>query len=230
MIVLCILIVSMPAFAQEWVDFDENTEINCEVVTLITEEYSDEDIARTTSETLTVQEFFESLAEDCFTESDAETVSEETDNSRNVMVDGNVNLRDCAGTSCGIVGQATDGSILEVVAEDGDWYEVVFEGDTAFIASWLTSPTASVIIETDEAHLIEGITCAVAPSARRGDMDMNIIITGGRQGDVLVDLYRPSDQNPLRVEAQYDKAFIDSGDAYIHQVYRWNVSFPTGYT
>ena len=55
---------------------------------------------------------------------------------------------------------------------------------------------------------------------------MAFAITGDAYYDVFADLYRPSETRPLTVFGQYPKTFIDTGEAYIHQVY--NASFPAG--
>ncbi|HML23887.1 MAG TPA: SH3 domain-containing protein, partial [Aggregatilinea sp.] len=49
-----------------------------------------------------------------------------------------MNVRDCAATTCGVVGQTTAGQTLEVIGEDADWYQILWEDGTAYVASWLT--------------------------------------------------------------------------------------------
>jgi hypothetical protein len=228
--VLLFSVISMSAIAQEWVEISSGgVEFNCETVALLIEAHSDESLSKTDGTTFTTKEFFENLVPDCETVKDSTSPeSPESESSFNIQVDGNVNLRECAGTSCSIVGQARDGEILAVLGEIDDWYEVIYEGESAWIASWVTSPAPDAIIETDEPHLVDGTTCVIVPSLKRGDMDINFILTGDRQDDIIADLYRPIDTNPLRVNSQLDKTFIDSGDTYVLQTYRWNVSFPTG--
>jgi hypothetical protein len=156
------------------------------------------------------------------------TTTEDDGQGFNVVVDGNVNLRSCAGTDCDVVGQAADGSILRVVRVDGDWYEVEFEGGTAFIASWLVVRGPDLVIETDEVYRNEEMGCFVAFDIQRGDTDMNIIIAGDRQNDIFVDLYRPNETSPLDVEGQLNKNFTDTGEPYIHQYYNWGLYWPRG--
>jgi hypothetical protein len=62
----------------------------------------------------------------------------------------------------------------------------------------------------------------------RGDADLYVIISGESRDEVIVDIFRPSENSPLRVEGQLDKTFIDSGDPYIHQYYRYNIGWPMG--
>ncbi len=225
--VAVILMSAALIFAQEWAEgSDRDTEYNCELVNEIIEEYGDQPYLRVDNAVLTFAEFHAVQALGCVSSDDADIQTAATD--FKVTVNQNVNLRDCAGTSCGLVGKAQPGDIFEVVAEDGDWYEIKFERGTAFIAGWLTTRLPDEVIETGEGFIIEDTGCHVIVDSRRGDMDINIIITGERLSDVTVDLYRPNETNPLRVEGQLDKTFIDTGGSYLHQYYRWNQWFPNG--
>ncbi len=226
--VAVILMGAASIFAQEWAEgSDGDTEYNCELVNEIIEEYGDQPYLRVDNAVLTFAEFHAVQALGCVSSDDADIQTAATD--FKVTVNQNVNLRDCAGTSCGLVGKAQPGDIFEVVAEDGDWYEIKFERGTAFIAGWLTTRLPDEVIETDEPYAIAAAGCIVLPDSSRGnDMDINFIIAGERHDDVTVDLYRPNEENPLRVDRQLDKTFIDTGDVYILQVYRWNQWFPTG--
>ena len=219
-----ILMGTVSVFAQDWVESsDSGAEYNCELVSAIIEEYGDRPYARENGAVQTFAEFHAI----CAAADDADTQTAATD--FKVTVNQNVNLREGAGTSFSRVGQAKAGEILEVVAEDGDWYEVKFERGTAFIAGWLTTRLPDVVIETNEPHAIMDLGCIVVPDSSRGnDMDISFVIAGERHDDVIVDLYRPNEENPLRVDRQLDKTFIDTGDVYILQVYRWNQWFPTG--
>lgn len=219
----------LPLSAQEWAKGKDGVfEFNCDLINDIIEDYGDEDFVRYEGKDSELAGFFEELVPDCLA-TDAEEESKVAgDVEFSVIVNGNINLRSCAGTNCDVVGQATDGSVLEVIGQEEDWYEVIFDGETAFIASWLTTRGPDAVIETGERYMIESNGCIVVPDAKRGDMDVNVIITGDRLNDTVVDLYRPNDQYALQVDTQLDKTFIDTGDVYIHQLYRWNVSFPTG--
>lgn len=224
---ICALIGVMPVFAQDWVEgADEVLEFNCDVITDIISEFNDEEFVKTDKGTASITDYFAEIVPDCVSVEDTDTVKTESDFS--VIVNGNINLRSCAGTNCDVVGQAADGSVLEVLGEEDDWYEVIFNGEAAFIASWLTTRGPDAIIETEARYTIEDNNCSLYPAAKRGDMDVNVILTGDRQDDIIVDIYRPNDQYALRVDSQYLKTFIDSDDLYILQVYRWNMSFPTG--
>jgi hypothetical protein len=146
----------------------------------------------------------------------------------NVVVNGNVNVRSCGGTECDVVGQAADGSVLAVISVDGDWYEVEFEGATAFIASWLVTRGPDLVIDIDETYRNEEMGCAVIFDIQRGDSVVSIIMAGDRRNDIFADLYRPNESNPLTVDATYDKTFIDTGDPYVQQYYHWGLYWPAG--
>lgn len=146
----------------------------------------------------------------------------------NVVVNGNVNVRSCASTTCSIVGQATNGQVLPVLAEDGDWYEVQWESGTAFIASWLTTRGPDVYVDLTEGYLDPITGCSLFLRKNRGDTDLYLAISGERHSDVWVDVYRPNDTAPLDVAAQYDKTFIDTEEVYIQQTYYWGTWWPSG--
>lgn len=223
------LIGVMPLVAQDWVEgVDGTLEFDCDVLTEIVADYNDAEFVKTDKGTASIADFFADLVPDCVTVEESDTVTTNAESDFSVIVNGNINLRSCAGTNCDVVGQSADGSVLEVVGEEDDWYEVNFGGGTAFIASWLTTRGPDALIETGERYDIESNGCIIVPEPKRGDMDVNVIITGDRLSDVVVDIYRPNDQYALRVDTQLDKTFIDTGEVYVLQVYRWNMSFPIG--
>jgi uncharacterized protein YraI len=151
----------------------------------------------------------------------------------NVIVNGNVNLRSCGGTQCSTVGTAQNGSLLTVLgteqASDGLWYQVrLDDGSTAFIAGWLTARGPDRVISTDDATNDPATGCIVAFDIKRGDQDLDVILAGDGMNDVIVDVFKPNQSQPVRVDAQLDKTFIDTGDPYIHQIYGWRENWPTG--
>ncbi len=145
-----------------------------------------------------------------------------------VIVNGNVNLRSCPSTDCDVVGSASNGSSLTVLGINGDWYQVQRDSGTAFIASRLTTRGPDAIIQVDEPYLDTKTGCLIVFDIKRGDMDINFILSGTNRSDVLADLYRPNEIHPLPVAAQLDKTFIDTNEPYIYQYYQWNVSWPLG--
>ncbi len=226
LIALTVLSCASLSLAQSWEPVGEGElELNCDLIELISEDYGDEPLARRNGDSATLSEFFSSLVPSCESSSGAAP----GDTLFNVRTGSSVNLRDCANTTCSKVGVTADGDILDVVGEDGDWYEIKYGSGTAFIAGWLTERLPDAVIETGEAHFISGTNCTVVPDASRAsDMDINVIITGDRKGDVTVDITQPDHDNPMRVERQLDKTFIDTGDSYILQTYYWNTWWQTG--
>lgn len=146
----------------------------------------------------------------------------------NVAVTGSVNLRSCGSTACNIVGQASNDQVLEVIAQEDDWYEVKWEGGTAFIASWLTSRGPDIQVDLNDGYFDPSTGCVVAMRTGRGDNSIDFAISGEKRDEIWVDIYRPNDSSPVEVNAQYDKTFIDTDEPYIHQTYYWNTWWPTG--
>jgi hypothetical protein len=147
----------------------------------------------------------------------------------NVAATGSVNVRDCAGTECGIVGQTTNGQVLGVLATEGDWYQVQWEDGTAYIASWLTTRGPDVHVDLASDPYEDPVTgCLLALNTSRGDSDFNVLLTGERQDEIWADVYRPGEGTAVTVDAQYDKTFIDTEEPYIHQVYGWGEYWPLG--
>lgn len=165
--------------------------------------------------------------DDADTEASTETSSASGD-TFNVTVTGNANMRSCAGTNCDVVAQAAAGQTLKVVGVEADWYEVELEDGTAFIASFLVTRAPDNIIPTDEPYVDARTGCIIAFDIKRGDADMTLILAGDSRSDVVVDLFRPNESVALRVEGQLDKTFIDTGEPYIHQYYRFNIGWPVG--
>ncbi|MBZ0300873.1 MAG: SH3 domain-containing protein, partial [Anaerolineae bacterium] len=163
----------------------------------------------------------------CNRDETADEVSTEED-LFTVKVNGNINLRSCAGTDCEIVKTAQDGSLLTVIGQEGDWYKVRLDEGPAYVASWLTVRGPDAIIAVGTPYVDAATGCIVVFDRKRGDMDMALILSGDKQNDLYVDLYRPNETRPLRVEGQLDKTFMDTGDPYIHQYYSWSVGWPTG--
>lgn len=179
---------------------------------------------------VTLQKLFSAATTAC--DQDAETANSSTStkvDEFNVIVNGNVNIRACAGTQCDIVQVAENGSLLKVIGIEGDWYEVELDdGSTAFISSSLTVRGPDAIISVEEPYLDSLTGCIIAFDMKRGDMGINLILSGDARGDVIADLFRPNENRSLQVEGQLDKTFIDTGEPYIHQYYRFNVSWPNG--
>lgn len=149
-----------------------------------------------------------------------------------VTVNSNANLRSCAGTSCTVIGSAGSGSVLTVLetvtASDGDWYRVRTNEGEAYIAAQLTTRGADTIIDVSQPYFDPSTNCTVAIDVKRGSALLHVILTGDGMQRIQADIYRPNETTPLPVESQYTKTFIDTGELYLDQFYRWNVGWPTG--
>lgn len=225
---ILLLVLATNAVGQEWNEMlNGGAELNCELIKALLDEYGDEPYARIDDAVLTFEKYHDLVLPDCF--STQAVRSSDTTTMFKISVKSGVNLRDCGGTNCELVGKAQPGEIYEVVAEDDDWYEIKFERGTAFIAGWLTTRLPDSVVETGDPLYIFDANCVVVPDlSRSSSMDINVIITGDRKNDVQVDLYRPDNEKPLPVNRQLDKTFIDTGGSYILQAYHWNTWWPTG--
>lgn len=145
-----------------------------------------------------------------------------------VIVNSGANLRSCAGTNCALVRQAAAGEALTVIGTEGDWYQVDLGGETAYIANFLVTRGPDAVIDISEAYVDANTGCVVAFDVKRGDADMNIVLSGENADDIVVDLFRPNESTALKVQAQLDKEFLDTGEPYILQYYSWNIGWPTG--
>jgi hypothetical protein len=235
-VLMIFLLLSLTVLAQE-TECESADEINSEVDEIISA-YDDSrlssDGALEALEAIqglqdSLTELYDKCSSEVMDESSGDVSTTSSDEGLfNVIVNGNVNLRSCADTGCDVVGQADNASLLTVVSEDGDWYEVQTDDGTAFIASWLTTRGPDDVIQVGERYSDIKTGCDIVFDIARGDMDINLILTGDNRNSVVVDLYRPNETNPLRVEGQLDKTFIDTGDPYIHQYYSFGLFWPLG--
>ncbi len=177
--------------------------------------------------TITSDDIFKSAITAC-ANVDSSSASNGTGATFNVVASGTANLRSCAGTNCSIVGKTTNGQILTVISTEGDWYEVQLDNGTAYISSSVTTPGPDAVIQTDQTYTDPKTGCMVAFDIKRGSSDISLILAGKHQDKIVADLYRPRENNPLRVEGQLDKTFTDTGDPYILQYYSFDVSWPKG--
>ncbi len=146
----------------------------------------------------------------------------------NVVTNSNANLRTCAATTCDVAGQVSSGQVLSVISQEDDWYQVTWEDGTAYIATWLTTRGPDVYVDLTESYEDPKTGCQAKLRLGRGDSIIDFAISGEKRKDVWVDIYRPNENTPVEVFAQYDKTFIDTDEPYIHQTYYWGTWWPTG--
>lgn len=70
--------------------------------------------------------------------------------------------------------------------------------------------------------------CNYGVNIGRGNIDINVAISGKHRSEVWVDIYAPGQENALSVLAQYNKKFTDTHEDYIHQAYS-SYDLPVGY-
>ncbi|MAU12201.1 MAG: hypothetical protein CL607_20435 [Anaerolineaceae bacterium] len=185
-------------------------------------EYANEIADATYEQILTLTDEINTLIDNYITTCSGSVDNNETEDTFNIKTTGRVNIRSCSDASCDLVMTSSAGQVFAVVGEDGDWYEIeIGNGETAFIASWLTEPGPDELINIYEGYVDDAMTCGTqATVGRSTSSGIDIAIAGSGRNEVIVDIYRPNTNNPETVWRQYDKTFVDTGDPYIHQVYR----------
>ena len=89
-----------------------------------------------------------------------------------VLSNGAVNIRSCPGTTCNPpVGQARRGDVFEVVGQiegtDGEWYQIKYENQVAYIAGWLTTNTSNATATAKTATAAASVATSRARSTAR---------------------------------------------------------------
>jgi hypothetical protein len=187
---------------------------------------SDDEIVDIASE---VDTLLANYLEACPANEDEPRITSPTDALFTIQATGNVNVRSCNETTCDILTTTTTGQVFSVVGEDGDWYEIdLGDGQTGFIASWLTTRGPDEIIDIYEGYLDLDLACIVQANVSRSTSNgLDFAISGEALNEVTADIYRPNASSAEPVWRQFDKTFIDTGDPYIHQVYSSSY-WPTG--
>lgn len=90
----------------------------------------------------------------------------------NIVANGTINIRSCPGTTCNPrLGLTTKGSIYEVVGQttgtDGEWYQIKYENQVAYIAGWLTTKTSDATATSRAATATSGAATSRAQSTAR---------------------------------------------------------------
>lgn len=148
----------------------------------------------------------------------------------NIVANNGVNIRSCAATTCSVVRLTNDREVFKVTGEDNGWYMVrLAGGQSGFISQTLTTRGPDAVINSLDNWFHDSVTgCSLSARVKRGDKALYFILQGKKQFDITIDIIRPNDSNPLRVEAQEEQVFIDSADTYVLQYYSYGVSWPKG--
>ena len=134
-----------------------------------------------------------------------------------VVTNNNLNLRACASTDCARVGLAPGGTELSVYAVEGDWYQVLVEGELVWLAGWLTTRVTPVappgptrapdeVFEGKAIHLDPNTSCVIFLGAEELYDELNIILGGDRSNDVRFAFYQGGESAPLTVT---DRSIVD---------------------
>ena len=110
-----------------------------------------------------------------------------------VVPNNNLNLRACASTDCDKVGQVRAGTKLLVYAVEGDWYQVLVDGELVWMAGWLTTrvtatPKATLtpsptqipdkVLLTDENYFDRKTRCALLVNEVPGKRNLTVFLGG----------------------------------------------------
>ena len=211
-LLLIIMVVGVPSvYSQEWAQKDATgITFNCDAVRTLVEAHGDLDYVRIDDAIFTVEDYHAVTVPGCLgssetsTDADVSKVKAETSGTMagvaaggtmfQITVDAVVNLRACASTTCDRLGRALDGDRLDVVGEDGDWYEIAFESGRAYIAAWLTRK----VVDPPKGLLADFQFAALNPNQYFSDI---LHGTTSRRGTHWLNLTR-ADGSPTAYELQ----------------------------
>ena len=146
-----------------------------------------------------------------------------------VIPNNNLNLRACASTECDRVGQVQAGTELPVYAVDGDWYQVLVDGELVWLAGWLTTRAPDKLLEAEEYWRDSHTGCDITIAKESGSTrDLAVLRSGAHRREVQVNVYLPDENEALLVQGRYDDTFTDTGNPYNLQYYSSSVRWPNG--
>lgn len=203
--------------------YDENT-YQCETVHDIIAAYGNYEFQRYDDDAMTVFTYHQKKSPYCVP--------------RYVIASKKIRLRECLDRPCETDQYMQRGEALPVIDKvvDGEeiWYEVAREfkhylsveaqDETAFVnaANIVFGPAGFVELDGSYYILHESYTphCQVYP--RREDapfVHLSFIKAGEAYKDMLVDLIAPLTESPMPIKDEPERAFTNSGEPYIHQLY-----------
>ncbi len=96
---------------------------------------------------------------DSVEDTDEDTSEEETEvigTGTVVNVNSRLNLRSGAGTDCSVIGQLLNGTEVEVIGQDGNWYEIVVPEMTGYVyGDYLDVSEGTATIESDSEESLD---------------------------------------------------------------------------
>ena len=146
-----------------------------------------------------------------------------------VIPNNNLNLRACASTDCERVGLAPGGTDLPVYAVEGDWYQVLVDGELVWVAGWLTTRVPDKLLETKEFYRDSKTGCDIGVTRESGSTrDLVVLRSGVHRLEARVDVILPDSSDAIPVQGRFDDNFSDTGEPYNLQYYSRSVRWPNG--
>ena len=154
-----------------------------------------------------------------------------------VVTDTVLNLRACGSRDCARVGQVPAGAELPVHAIEGDWYQVLVDGELVWAAGWLTTrlpesdptPTGAKLLTMGEIRedAVTGCNLLVGKVADEAG-DLALLLAGDGRQEVRVDVYPPGAAAPLPLADSRDSEADVMGNPVIVRIWPESVRWPAG--
>ena len=211
-LLLIILMLGVPSvYGQDWAQKDPGAlSFNCVAVRALIDAHGDLEFVRVDDAVFTVKDYLGFTVPDCLASSETASVIEASEAGQQISttmadapvggamfqitVDEVINLRACASTVCDLLGRARVGDFLDVVGEDGDWYEIAYKSGRAYIAAWLTRK----VVDPPKGLLADFQFAALDPNQYFSDI---LHGTTGRSGTHWLNL-KHVDGSPAAFELQ----------------------------
>lgn len=154
-----------------------------------------------------------------------------------VVTDTVLNLRACGSTDCARVGQVPAGAELPVHATEGDWYQVLVDGELVWAAGWLTTrlpeagptPTGARLLVMGETWSDDVTGCRLLVGKVADEAgDLALLLAGDGRQEVRVDVYQPGAPAPLPLSVSSDSEADVMGNPVIVRTWPPGVRWPAG--
>lgn len=128
-----------------------------------------------------------------------------------ITINAGTNIRDAAGIPSSILGKAQQGVEYDVFSEtEGDqytWLEIVFAGETAYVASSLTTRLPDFMLEEGgDPIAIQGTNCLAYHSTQRHRrISIHVVFYNDADDEIYADIYKPGATSPVPIyRSDYD--------------------------
>jgi N-acetylmuramoyl-L-alanine amidase len=125
-----------------------------------------------------------------------ETPTSETPNKKKVKVSTTIlNVRSSSSLDADVIDKLAQGDVIEVIKQDGEWYEISYEGKQGWIANWLVEevndslinqPTVTILNEGTNLRSGPGLDFGVISRVNQGDT-FDVIGTEGEWFQIVLD-------------------------------------------